>query len=54
MNIFYSYVLLERESVLIMQPLYRIRKLANCVKVNQIFHNIIRYKNQKLATLLQD
>jgi len=53
MTIFYSYVLLERESMLIMQPLYRIRKLANCVKVNQKFHNILRYKKQKLAISLQ-
>ena len=39
-----SYVLWERERVLVMQPQYKIRKLGGCVNVNRIVHTKIRLK----------
>jgi hypothetical protein len=53
MNNVCSYLLSERESVLLMEPQYKIRKLAGCVNVNQIFHNIKGYKDHQLVILLQ-
>jgi hypothetical protein len=34
---------LRKESVLKMQPHYKIRKPAGCVNINPIFYNTIRY-----------
>jgi hypothetical protein len=42
-TIYYIYGLWKGKSVLIMQPQYKLHKLAGCVNVNQIFHNTIWY-----------
>ena len=52
-TIYCVYLLREAECIIILQQIYKIRKRAGCVSVNQIFHNITRYKNNQVVTLLQ-
>jgi len=49
MTIFCSYVLWERESLLIMQLQYKTCKFAGCVKVNRKFQYKTRYWNQQVV-----
>ena len=46
MIIFYSQVLWERDRLLMMHTQHKTRRLAGCMKVNQIFHS----KQQDIGT----